>query len=635
MAYHTGNIDDFHHGDYVAGPNAWDAARRASKIQQKFARRSRYGKSFGSLYSGYTQALLDDDQNRQHLYGNQMANRLNDRFYGRGRYRRRPSYRRRTYRRRRYRGRGLYVGGRGNYATRLKKLRKKISNTSRDLKTPLDQMLPGATALATMYNPAAGAAVSLGGAAASEALGVLEGSHNSKMAGRGLYVGGRGSYTAISGNSLIEGLGSTVPTFSTTDDNHGDLVVTHSEFVTDIVGNAWAIDNNNTMSPVSTFDIRTISLNPGLSKSFPFLSQIAQNFEEYEFIQMIFTYKPKVSNNLSSSDGQVGSIMMYTDYNANDEAKRSKQQILQAYGHSSDMITQNILHGVECDPSQLAGDGHHFIRVKPPSGNSSDYNDFDSGLFQIVVANTPEALSNQVIGELWVSYNVKLKKARTFSVYGLGLDRDEVVFPSITGGYGQQETSGILGAWNSIGAQYTFLSLQSLDRLGVEQWDPVAVNHAVLEIIIPQSFSGDLRITVTAIKKSDTSTEHFIGDIQRPVLQGNLEYLHVGPVTQYHTDVYGATPPPVGSESIMSYTNRSWYDIVGPSENFGAESGIRVLSPIYSQTLYVRAEMAERAIDNILWLGVPLSATANGECVVQMERYNARESSGPDPAFQE
>lgn len=456
-----------------------------------------------------------------------------------------------------------------------------------------------------------------------------------------MYVSGRGDYAMVSGNSLIEGLGSSVPQFNTTDSNHGDLVVAHSEFITDVIGNAWALDNNGVMAPTSTFDMKTLSLNPALSRTFPFLSQIAQNFEEYEFIQMIFTYKPKVSSNLSSTDGQVGSIMMYTDYNSNDEAKRSKQNILQAYGHSSDMITKSIMHGVECDPTQLAGDGHHFTRVKPPTGTNNDYNDFDAGLFQMVVANTPEALSNQVIGELWVSYNVKLKKARTYSVYGLGLDRDEVIIFPVAGGYGLTPPDSIDGQWNSIGAKYQIASVvDSAARIGNAQFNPRMQNHAIVEITLPQSFSGDLVVSMFVQGNLGATSQPFLqGAIMRPQLQGNIVYLHCHPAAQSHHDVYEsatATDFTPGSEEIMDNNNRAWVDIAGMQElGIPADANSsNTAVPVYHQKLFIHAEMAERAIDNIIYMGIPVATGRIATVDIEMSRFNSRESTGPDPAFQ-
>ena len=637
--YTPADVSEFHSGTYYPGPNSFDSARRNAKLQQKFARRSRYGKSFGALYNGYSKALIEDDDRAGGIYAGQIVNRLNDGFYGRGRYRRRSYRRRRTYRRRRYRGRGMYMGGRGSYATRFKKFRRQVAGLSSQLKTPLDQMLPGAAALASMAGGAeAGAGVMKAGGMASKGLGILEGQHNSIMAGRGMYVGGRGSYTGVSGNSLIEGLGTSVPNFSTSDDDHGDLIVSHSEFITDVIGNAWTSTDQNdaTAAPISTFDSQSISLNPGLSKSFPFLSQIAQNFEEYEFIQMIVTYKPKVSNNLSSTDGQVGSVMMYTDYNSNDDPKRSKQQILQAYGHSSDMITKNILHGIECDPSQLAGDGHHFTRVKPPSGSSTDYNDYDAGLFQLVVANTPQALSNQVIGELWVSYNVKLKKARTFSVYALGVDRDECVFPLVQAGINAPTPTKIVGEWNSIGAEYSIVqSASNVATLGDNNspWTVMMTNMAILEVTLPQSFSGDLLLSI------DCGGTPIQGDTLRPILQGNVSYLHIASVDQSHADVYtesynsgGAAP--AGSDEVIVATNRSWVDFIGDLGSAYVLSNFQNV-PAYGSRLYLHAEMAERAIDNKIWMGIPFAGGTSGKVAVHLERFNSRESTLPDPAFRD
>ena len=103
--------------------------------------------------------------------------------------------------------------------------------------------------------------------------------------------------------------------------------------------------------------------------------------------------------------------------------KLTKQDMLQAYGTTVAKITdEDILHGIECDPSKIKGDAHKFIR----SGQTTqDKHDFDWGLFQIAVDNTPAVLSNKVIGELYVSYTVKLSKPRLFAALGLSIPQDQ------------------------------------------------------------------------------------------------------------------------------------------------------------------------------------------------------------------
>ena len=54
-----------------------------------------------------------------------------------------------------------------------------------------------------------------------------------------------------------------------------------------------------------------VVINLGKAESFPWLSQIAANYEEYEIKLLVFCYKSKVSDKSTSSDGHVGSVIMF------------------------------------------------------------------------------------------------------------------------------------------------------------------------------------------------------------------------------------------------------------------------------------------------------------------------------------
>ena len=313
-----------------------------------------------------------------------------------------------------YRGRGIYTGkgkyarkrmysGRGSYTKKVAKFAGKVHRYG----SPAASI---AAQAATAYgNPQASFAIN----SAMQGAKMLGG----KYAGWGMYTG-RGSYANdTKSNILLDGggqKGNGVPSFQSTGDETGALVITHSEYITDVYGLPDDVEFKST----------SYSINPGLNRMFPYLSQIAANFEEYEILQMAVTYKPKINPNLQSTSGQLGSVILFTDYNPDDEKKESKQQMIQGYGNTNGRITDDLLHFIECDPSKLKGDGHRFIRVRPPLSSSGRLMDYDHGKFQVAVSGTPSSIANQTLGELYVSYAVKLLKPRIYTMYGLGLDTD-------------------------------------------------------------------------------------------------------------------------------------------------------------------------------------------------------------------
>ena len=150
------------------------------------------------------------------------------------------------------------------------------------------------------------------------------------------------------------------------------------------------------------------------------LSQIASNFEISEVQQLAFTYKPTLSN-YQTTDGQVGTIMMATQYNPNAGVWTNKEQFLAQTGATSSRVTDLTYHGVECDVSKLPNDGKLFNRSGPPI-LGSNLTDYDLGYTQIRIQDVPTA--SIAIGELHVSYTVKLSKPRLYSNLAFDQMRD-------------------------------------------------------------------------------------------------------------------------------------------------------------------------------------------------------------------
>lgn len=232
-------------------------------------------------------------------------------------------------------------------------------------------------------------------------------SASSALSGRGLY--GRGSYSTS--NVLIEGGQSAMGIQSGSSDNQ-EVIISHCEYIQDVFGPSSA-----------NFDNQGISLNAGLMESFPWLAQIAANYEEYEFIQLVFHYRSTVDAG-NQANGATGTVILATNYNGDQDDFKSKEPMVSYHGAVSGRLTSDIDHGVECDPSKNAGTAIRYIRTNTPS-NGQSKKEFDLGRFQFAVVNCPSGFLNQQIGELWATYSIKLNKPRLFaSVYrNLAYDR--------------------------------------------------------------------------------------------------------------------------------------------------------------------------------------------------------------------
>ncbi|AYP28853.1 MAG: coat protein [Circoviridae sp.] len=303
-------------------------------------------------------------------------------------------------------------------------------------------------------------------------LGRALGTAGAKFTGFGDYVG----------NDAVGGAGveHTVPSFAPVNDGMGNTVVTYREYMCDIYG------------PDTAFGIQTFALNPGIEATFPFLSQIACNYEEYEMKQCMFTFKSNIAPIGSSTSGQVGEVIMATNYNAAAPAFRDKSTMLQSALSMSARATESQVHGVECDPTKLSGSVGKYVRNGPVTVDE-DLKTYDHGLFQVAVTGIPSEYKNQPIGELWCSYTVHLRKPRKYSALGFAIGRDSFAMTSARAGatidisgrdlLGVAAGLTMYGQQNSIGC-----------KLAAIDWDGLTTTALVT---IPASYAGRLRLAVT------------------------------------------------------------------------------------------------------------------------------------------
>lgn len=211
-------------------------------------------------------------------------------------------------------------------------------------------------------------------------------------------------------NNLIRGGMNTNPRARTVNNETGDVIVVHKEYLGDIYG------------PSNAFNVQSFQLNPGLEATFPWLAQVAQNYEEYAFDQLVFSYRSTVTDIGNSTTGQCGTCIMATNYDPDAKPFYDKGQMLEYVHAMSSKTTESMDHGVECDPKKK--NLHRlFVRSGPPDRGSMDLKDYDTGKFQLAIANSPSAYANQSLGELWVYYKVRLSKPKIYTGRGNAISR--------------------------------------------------------------------------------------------------------------------------------------------------------------------------------------------------------------------
>lgn len=241
----------------------------------------------------------------------------------------------------------------------------------------------------------------------------------------------------------------------------GDTVIRHREYITDVVSSATP----------GGFKLNAYYINPGLLATFPWLAQIASGYEEYEPAGMIFEFKSTSVDALNSTNTALGTVIMATNYNSAAPLFTGKADMENSQYSMSFKPSVSMLHPVECDPTARPLVSMYVRNQAVPSGQ--DQKTYDMGTFQI--ASVGMQAASVVIGELWVSYEYKLRKPISGPQSGGSLLTDHYYCTGAVGAtpFGTVRTlranSSIGGTLN--GANYQFpVSISSGNFMIVCRW---------------------------------------------------------------------------------------------------------------------------------------------------------------------
>lgn len=287
-------------------------------------------------------------------------------------------------------------------------------------------------------------------------------------------ITGHGDYT-VSQNALVYNRDA-VPNFTSA--NPRCTIVTHTEFVRDIRG--------STNFQLDSFDIS--ASNPAL---FPWLSQIARNYEQIVWQGLVFQFKTTSATAVASTNTAMGTVVMATQYDVLSEPFINKQQMENYEFAQSSIPSQSLLHAVECDPKLTANQGLFYVDSPSNNNVNADPRLYNLGRFNIAAVGM-QAVST--IGELWVSYKVCLIKPRQTNNNNLSdqwiLDNATLDSTHYWGDYPVITATSSTAQYN-VAKQFNPLpSDQSFTTLNINPWNNYTVTGN--RIYVNPSFTGQL-----------------------------------------------------------------------------------------------------------------------------------------------
>lgn len=234
-----------------------------------------------------------------------------------------------------------------------------------------------------------------GGFLGNAALGSAAGSGLGAIISRWL---GQGDYT-VQSNSLLTSVrpDGTIPAM------HKDgqsVIVRHKEFLGEILG--------STSYTVQ----KRYAINPGDSGTFPWLSAIAGQYTEYKVRGMIYHYIPTSGMAVNSTNPALGSVMIQTSYRATEAAPSSKVEMMNEYWATEARPSEPFIHPIECDPKE----NPFNVQYVRNSSVSSTENVLMYDLGVTTVATTGCPADGNVLGDLWCTYEIELKKPKIANV---------------------------------------------------------------------------------------------------------------------------------------------------------------------------------------------------------------------------
>lgn len=210
---------------------------------------------------------------------------------------------------------------------------------------------------------------------------------------------GLGDYK-VNMNSLIQGgAGSTDHALNIRQDGRG-TIIRYREYVGDVVTSSVN---------VGALNIVAYRVQPGDVTTFPWLGTIATQYDQYIPMGIIWEYRSTTSD--TSTTSALGSVIFSTNYDVTDPAPVTKQELLNnAYSNETKM-SNDLLHGLECDPSEMPQTIYYTRSVGLDVTNVQEYDMCTT----YVTTQGGSVPVNTIVGSLYVHYEFLFLKEKLYA----------------------------------------------------------------------------------------------------------------------------------------------------------------------------------------------------------------------------
>lgn len=145
------------------------------------------------------------------------------------------------------------------------------------------------------------------------------------------------------------------------------------------------------------------AIEPTSSFLFPWLSNIAPNFQKWKLLGCVFEYVPTSASAISGGGSAVGSVAFQVSYDTRNDTPSSMINLLNGQGSVSTRPYEGMICPVECDPGYTPMNPLYVAQnaIAP----IDDQHNYVFGNL-IVATEGPTAQNN--CGQLWITYDLQL-----------------------------------------------------------------------------------------------------------------------------------------------------------------------------------------------------------------------------------
>lgn len=214
---------------------------------------------------------------------------------------------------------------------------------------------------------------------------------------------GSGDYTLdakglgydVTQNSIISP--TLAPSVPLMHNDNGSTRVRHREFISTVLTEKGNLVSNS-----------IFSVNPGDSRTFPWLHSLARHYQQYKVMGCVFEIVSTCGNAVSSTNSALGSVTMATQYNVNNPYFSSLQVALNSYFSTSEKPSVNQMHALECNPLESPYNLWN-TRQKDISDAKlvGDHRLYDFARLEVLSTGSQAQFE---AGQLWVTYDILLLK---------------------------------------------------------------------------------------------------------------------------------------------------------------------------------------------------------------------------------